>query len=428
MQAGKRKRADIPMTEDGLEGLLNEQISSDRSFSLSVQQKKDFFDLLGVDALAKVVLGVIRARGLLPTPDLEDADREKIWSAVDATRRAADVERLPRDWKDSEREHRSPIFLAPPVANTLSTILSGAIRYRQKIEPGAPSVQETWDRDAVIVKAVTYICTNPTKREKEALSLGRIRVFAMQGHGTKYPTAFPICVGINVIEWASEFLGGRTNMRIVDPCAGWGDRLTASCLARPGLVAEFHAMDPWSVSRDCCRRICAVLEDLPPSFEKPRVTLRKIRGGEFEWAEDVRDDVDLVFTSPPYGDLEQYALGTDETDMQAWRYMKKGLKEFASRFLEPMLTNARRAVAKRDGLVIINVNDYGPKSRRISLIATLRDASRRAGLEEVAVLGMSVSVRAAPSTHKHQAPLPRAEPIFVYRVSKDSADEATNSC
>lgn len=143
-----------------------------------------------------------------------------------------------------------------------------------------------------------------------------------------------------------EFFGART---VLDPCAGWGDRLVGAAAA--GLKA-YVAFDPNKRLRrgykrimEACGHACISgnserlhfdnnfsVHSLP--FEEGAKTVLKHADNSF----------DLVFTSPPFFDYEIYIPTNPK------------YKDWISEFYEPLMTEACRCV-KPGHFVCIHIGD-----------------------------------------------------------------------
>ena len=133
-----------------------------------------------------------------------------------------------------------------------------------------------------------------------------------------------------------DFFNGKN---ILDFSAGWGDRL---CGFLATDAESYVGVDPNS---DAVSKYC----DMIDSFGVERdVTIYN------ECAEDVDygdKKFDLVFTSPPYFDLERYTT----EDNQSWRRYKK-LDVWLEGFLFKSIENAWNHLDK-NGYLIINISD-----------------------------------------------------------------------
>ena len=373
----------------------------DSTFTISKCDKLEFVRTLGIDTVVAVCVRTIRRQNTPITTPLERVEPAALGTAITATNNCCQRNLLPTDeaWWYSQGKtavtRRGPVFRATPSALSLSTLLSGTVRYATPCQANCPSPNDLWASDAVLDKAIRYVCTNDKKKDSDALSVGRLRVFCMQGHGCRYPTAFPIPVAMAVMRRVAAELPAWDTLRVADPCAGWGDRLAAAILCG----ANYIGMDPWRVSVNVCAKIhtrlggsahqCVVLSD----------------GAENPWP--VADNsMHIVFTSPPYGSLEKYGVAgpEDERRHQAW---KLPAHDFVAAFMGPLMRNAWRALVPR-GRLILNIADSSAQT----MVADTILLAETLGFTLETIYGMSLSARA---TQTHGEAGARAEPLFVFR-------------
>ena len=115
--------------------------------------------------------------------------------------------------------------------------------------------------------------------------------------GPRQATSFKATFALSVLRQ----LGSR---RVLDPCAGWGDRMVAA-MAVP--VTLYVGIDPNDRLRSCharARRFCSAASTtqvhmLPSPFEDARL--------------DFFGKFDTVFTSPPYYDFERYSEAASQS-------------------------------------------------------------------------------------------------------------------
>lgn len=119
--------------------------------------------------------------------------------------------------------------------------------------------------------------------------------------------------------------------RILDPCAGWGDRLLGAIASKR--IKLYVGVDPKEELHEGYQKMI----DMFDAHDKARTII-----GAFEEVEIPYDDFDLVFTSPPYYDFEDYGQEENQSIVQyhtldewyknfllamakkAWSLLKKG--------------------------------------------------------------------------------------------------------
>lgn len=129
--------------------------------------------------------------------------------------------------------------------------------------------------------------------------------------------------------------------RVLDFSSGWGDRLFAAI----ALGIEYTGIDPNPDLQEPYRRMIEDLANDPRAYimiESPFQTaeLPLNASGEVQ-------TYDLVFTSPPYYDLELYATDVEGTDLDSWK----------SEFLYPSINKAW-SVLEIGGHLCLSINDF----------------------------------------------------------------------
>ena len=144
--------------------------------------------------------------------------------------------------------------------------------------------------------------------------------------------------------------------KVLDPSAGWGDRLIGALAAG---AASYHGFDPNLRLQEGYRRIVDDLGD--GDHKRFRVTPEG-----FESAALPADTYDIALTSPPYFDLETYVApgspgAAGQSIETAARYSR-----WLDDFYRPYLANAYRAV-RPGGWVVIYIEDIrsGDKKYRL---------------------------------------------------------------
>ena len=128
---------------------------------------------------------------------------------------------------------------------------------------------------------------------------------------------------------------------VLDISSGWGDRLIGAMAAGVG----YTGVDPNA-------NLFPFYEEMIEFF-KPANKPRMINS-PFETVEGLTQEYDMVFTSPPYFDLELYP-GDGQSYMKEDGTMKT-VDEWYSSFLIPSLEKAW-GLLKPNGYMIININD-----------------------------------------------------------------------
>jgi hypothetical protein len=228
-----------------------------------------------------------------------------------------------------------------------------SVRMRARVR-GKPSPAEMWDdllqRERIIMEA---------ENRKHSSLRASLTANARPCWGFRPAVAKAVY---------QHFGAGSPALRILDPCAGWGDRLTAA-LSLPNL-GRYRGFDP--------------NRDMAPVYERLRnchagAADASVVTGAFEDAEPEEAGYDIVFTSPPYYDYEEYS---DDPEQSFRRYPSP--EEWTKGFLYPLVAKSAAALAF-DGVLAINLSDAGPEKLVDALV---RGASAITGLRFAGTLLM----------------------------------------
>ncbi len=136
---------------------------------------------------------------------------------------------------------------------------------------------------------------------------------------------------------------GFSVRRVLDPCSGWGDRLIGAIASG----VSYTGVDPNTCLVDGYQGIIDRFADDPKKYQmicEPIQTANIIRGDDpyYEYT------YDLVFTSPPYFNLEKYeaGCGVKSDDVNVW----------VEEFLRPMLIKCVNALSV-GGFICMIIND-----------------------------------------------------------------------
>ena len=187
---------------------------------------------------------------------------------------------------------------------------------------------------------------------------------------------------------------------ILDPCAGYGGRLAGCIGSNRGL--HYHGIDPdgdTSVGNMKMASFFREVRDIERCFDF-----------EFKFdlgcAEDVMpglsdESYDLIFTSPPYFDIEKYSSNPDQSYKKFNTY-----ERWCQGFLFQIVKQSARVV-RADGYVIFNVKNYDKMKMADDLLAF----AERVGLK----LKKTYNMRLANSefNRRKDEPTFHTEPIFV---------------
>lgn len=165
------------------------------------------------------------------------------------------------------------------------------------------------------------------------------------------------------ISWARSLyllLGaGKKNLKILDPCAGWGDRMIAAL----SVGAMYHGVDPSAALHGMYKNIA---KDFDP-LGKSHVTKSPFE----DYTIEDPGTYDIVFTSPPYFTMELYS---NEEDQSTGRY--ESFDQWTTGFLHPLLKGSAEACAP-GGYIAIHIANYKIGNREIPLVESVFSTSRK---------------------------------------------------
>ena len=148
-----------------------------------------------------------------------------------------------------------------------------------------------------------------------------------------------------------KFIANRLNietseLKILDISSGWGDRLIGAI----ALKAKYVGVDP-------NRELVKGYDEIISSFSTNKKNYKMICE-DFREVDLKKTKFNLVFTSPPYFDLEEYSIGTDEQDKKKQStFRTKNSGEWLEKFLIPSLRKAWNCL-EDGGYMIVNLNEY----------------------------------------------------------------------
>jgi hypothetical protein len=212
------------------------------------------------------------------------------------------------------------------------------MRGRLKFQPQCPLDQ--FDQDPVFRARLDVLSKDPGKGSK-GNHARRLRDLIWKT--TRECTQFKAVLAVDVLLFFRA-------TRVLDPCAGWGDRLLAALA-----VSHVERYAAWDPNADLKPGHDAMIRDLtrqePESYLPEK--LCTVSYEAFETAElPAGETFDLVFTSPPFFDFEVYP-GPDQS---VARY-----PEFLDWFKSFLLASLAKAwaVLQDKGHMVIHLADVG---------------------------------------------------------------------
>ena len=234
---------------------------------------------------------------------------------------------------------------------------------------GQKSLRQRFDRDDLLSKAVLKAAETGRGSVSPDRVRGKLKV------GAPYPTNFPPMVAQAIFERYTP-PGGT----IWDPCAGWGGRMLGALTSLRDYSYVATEVDPRTV--EGLRTLGALIESVTGRCGAFQI----VESGSEDY--DERDgDVDFVFTSPPYFDVEDYGAGS--ADAAAQSHVKFPTRpEWVDGYVKPTVDNIAKAL-RPGGRAMINISDR--TGSETDVVDAWVEASLDAGLifEDAPVLSLT---------------------------------------
>lgn len=291
--------------------------------------------------------------------------------------------------------HKLYLFRSVRAGQLLSECMHWKHRVRTSTRwwRSAQEVLDRWKRDPHFLRAAAARVDRATKNRTftpDELAYDTIRTNSSLMTMTHFRAS--------VSKYLSDTTGAGT---VLDFSAGWGDRLTGF-MASPS-VRHIHLIDPRPGSIACCRRQHAFVgstKHLSLHQGGAEVVLPTLPSGT----------VDLIVSSPPYFNLEEYGETTTEAQGQI-RLKVDSVEGYLRVFLEPVLRHSARLL-RSGGLLALNIDD-NPRADTIVCAPALAIAKTIPDLLFVGTAGLrkgsGFGLAAKDKT------LTKAEPIYMWR-------------
>ena len=205
--------------------------------------------------------------------------------------------------------------------------------------------------------------------------------------------------------------------KVLDLCAGWGDRLAGFYVSS---AEEYFGIDPNTKVFETYYTQEKFYRNLQEKYRFPKKKCTFVN----KPAEDTdipENYFDIMFTSPPYFDVEVYSK--DETQ-SCIRYQE--LDSWIENFLFKSLEKAFRAL-NTDGRLLVNISDF--KKRKsgevIRICDRMNDFIRSLGMGNFECIGMKLNKRYVAKNDlgkliNDNLEIPFVEPVWCWCKNPDS--------
>lgn len=170
--------------------------------------------------------------------------------------------------------------------------------------------------------------------------------YLLKNH-VKICSLYPISRCMKILQYAASLMNMKvSNLRWLDPSAGWGDRLISAIKLN---IKEYYGTDPSNCMNPIYQKIIKEMAN--------KQNVYKVKKTSFEnhliWKNDIQlRKFDIVFTSPPFYNKEIY----ENTKLQSI-YNKKTANEWFDKFLIKYILNGFRHL-KHNGILILYIESY----------------------------------------------------------------------
>jgi tRNA1(Val) A37 N6-methylase TrmN6 len=203
--------------------------------------------------------------------------------------------------------------------------------------------------------------------------------------GVKRTSVFPVRVAKTLI---AKY--GKLGMKILDPCAGYSSRLLG--FMSQGYEGKYVGIDP------CKQTVVGLKEtfDVIKNLDKKRHECEIISDMAESYLPNIESEsYDIIFTSPPYFNLEKY----DNDDTQSYiKYPR--YDEWRDKFLFKIILECKR-IMKPDGTFLLNIANARQNNIIEDVGKFVKDVFR---IENVLIMH-------SPSSWLEKI----SEPIFVFK-------------
>jgi hypothetical protein len=168
-------------------------------------------------------------------------------------------------------------------------------------------------------------------------------------------TQFKPWLATRLIKWLHEF-SDTQSYSVLDPSAGWGDRLIGAMACSSDFSVNYTAYDPNTTLKTGHNKIIKSFNEYLQTIDAKKCSCKiHYRGYETMTPQDIPDNsIDLVFTSPPFFDFEIY---TTETDPNQSITQYPTFNEWFVNFLIKVVIQSSIRTLKSGGFLAIHISD-----------------------------------------------------------------------
>lgn len=254
------------------------------------------------------------------------------------------------------------------------------------------SINEVLESDELLQSYINKTYKNEKVFNGKTLDSNIRTAFRIGGtHTLGRMTNFPLKDCLSLLK---EYLPeGAT--RYLDPSCGWGTRMIASAV----LDLEYIGFDVNS-------ELIEKLEELGKDIQqiKPNFKFKIYKQGSQYYVPELENSADIILTSPPYYNLENYINNEYEQEPS----LNGSYDNWVETFVNPMMSNMARYI-KPNGYVLMNVKDF----KKYTLVTDFKQATTQ--LEFMGFESLKINQR---FNHKKFL-VDNSEPVLLFKKKGD---------
>lgn len=192
------------------------------------------------------------------------------------------------------------------------------------------------------------------------------------------------------VKWILETLFDKSKLSdvvMLDPSSGWGDRLIGAAAAG---IKTYIGFDPNPRLEDCYKEMIKMFTTSDQNFS--------VRTEPFSWFKKEESKFHIALTSPPYFNYEEYVLPGQIGEKEQSIGMYPKYEDWKEKMFKPYITDMFNAVIP-GGWIIVYIEDYMLENKYYPLKKLTQDILKNLGAIEQPSFGLQIRlVNTKPTT------------------------------
>ena len=186
------------------------------------------------------------------------------------------------------------------------------------------------------------------------------------------------------VKWILEQLFIKSKIKLsdvimLDPSSGWGDRLIGAAAAG---IKTYIGFDPNPRLEDCYKEMIKIFTTQDQNFS--------VRTEPFSWSKkDKNNKVHIALTSPPYFNYEEYVLPGKNGEKEQSIGMYPKYEDWKAKMYIPYITDMFNAVIP-GGWIIVYIEDYMLENKYYPLKKLTQETLEKLGAKEHPSFGLQI--------------------------------------